>query len=82
MLQGLVQRPGIADGEDLVGVSPRGQPIRFLLIPRGELDLGRRLDAGADDLAVALRGMDIAEEEQRAGREDGKHTSTPARKPR
>ena len=48
--------------------------------PDGEFDLERGLDAGADDLAVALAGVAVAEEEQCArARRPGRRRSRPGR---
>src|SRR5262249_28817622 len=67
VLQRLVERTGIADREDLTLVLA-ARPYQLLLLfdRQPHLDLVAGLDAGADDLAVALHRMAVAEEEQRA----------------
>jgi hypothetical protein len=62
VLQRLVERAGVADGEDLGAVVGRAASRWLLALHdlHGEGHLRRRLDAGADDLAVALLGMDVA----------------------
>src|SRR5919199_5902704 len=61
VLHGLVERPGIADREDVIIVlAPR--PATALALPKlnRELDLEGNLDTGAYDLAVALDRVPIA----------------------
>ena len=60
MLQGLIERTGIADGEPTGGGNAAG-PADALALQQfhGECDFGGCLDAGADDLAIALGGMNV-----------------------
>ena len=64
VLERLIKRTSIADGEDFAGIAA-ARPADFQAFYHfhGEGDIGRRLDAGANDFAVALLGMDIAQEE-------------------
>lgn len=72
VLQRLVQRTGIAEGEDIALGLAAGPGDATLLDRQAEGDLETGLDPGADDLAVALKGMGIPQEEQRTGGRDRK----------
>jgi len=83
VLQRLIKRPRIAHGKNLltiVAARPADPPALQNL--HGKRDLERRLDAGADNLAVALAGMAIAEIEQRALRRYRKIDGNARTKPR
>ena len=71
MLQSLIERPGIADRKNVGGaLAARPGQIAVLFDCQADLHLEAGLDAGADDLAVALCCVAVAEEEQRAGHGD------------
>ena len=71
MLQRLIQRAGIAKREDVArGLAARpGDGALFDGQAQGDLKTG--LDPGADNFAVALGCMGIAQKEQRSGGRDG-----------
>ena len=72
VLEGLVEWAGVAEGEDSGIVFAAWPAAGFGLEQAdGELDVEGGLDAGADDLAIALDGMTIAKVEQGAGDVDG-----------
>ena len=57
-----------ADADDLVGrLDPRPGQLRSFLQLDDEFHIHRRLDAGPRRLAVGLKGMAVADEEQTAG---------------
>lgn len=73
MLQRLVQRPRVPDGEQtLVVLTPGPADAPALDHPDREPHVERNLDAGAHDLAVALHRMSVTHVEQRTGRKDWK----------
>ena len=71
-LEGLVEGTGVAEGEDEVGVLA-ARPVGEFSFEQadGEADVHRDLDAGAENLAVALVGVAVSQCEQRAWGEDG-----------
>src|SRR5207249_9559695 len=67
VLDGLVERPRVADRHDeraVVGARP-ADPLALDDLER-ELDVHRDLDPGPDDLAVALERVTVADVEERA----------------
>ena len=73
VLQCLIERAGVADGEDFIRrLAARPADRLALQNPNREFDLERGFDARADDLAVALAEVAVAEIEQRASDGDRK----------
>src|SRR5919199_5743963 len=73
MLNSLIERPGIANREDVIIVlAPRPATALALPKPDRELDLERDLDTGAHDLAVALNCMPVAHVQECARHKHGK----------
>ncbi len=79
MLRGLVERAGVADGHDPVLVL-RARPADLFVFqdPQRHLHVQRDLNPRSHNLAVALHGVAIAEEEQRTGFEHRKVNRRPA----
>ena len=77
MLQRLIQRPRVAKGKDVAFGLPTwpGDPALF----DGQADghLKARLDPGANDFAIALQSMTIAQKEQGTGSRDRKPDRCP-----
>ena len=70
VLQRLIQRAGVAEGEDVtLGFAARPDDAA-LFDGQADGDLKTGFDPGADNFAIPLDGMAIAEEEQRAGGRD------------
>ncbi len=80
VLQRLIERPRIADGEDILrglAARPGDRPLQDA---ERNFHLERGFDAGADDLTIALAGVAVAKVEQRARHRYREPGSRPRRK--